>query len=213
MSNHQNGSLLSALNAVERNPESAHAHCNLGMIYYLMGRDKDAIAALERAIELNPNMTAAYNILGAVYFHRLETEAGIAAFKSAIELEPNDDIILSNLGNFYRHLGHIDEAILAFEDTLRLNSRNSSAYLGLAAIEVALGQYEQFENHLSQARECLRPDDDYNQAMLAALTSNNEDAIKYLSKLPYHQLRYVKTDPVFGALRKDPRVQKLLSSE
>jgi Flp pilus assembly protein TadD len=56
-----------ALDQVQRKPEDAKAHFNLGSIYYVRGRIEEAVSELEQAIELAPTHGDANYMLGLAY--------------------------------------------------------------------------------------------------------------------------------------------------
>jgi ribosomal protein S12 methylthiotransferase accessory factor len=54
--------------AIEINPKSALAYCNLGWIYEAMGDEREAIAHYRKALEIDPYLEAARDnlkLLGA----------------------------------------------------------------------------------------------------------------------------------------------------
>src|SRR6185503_810559 len=65
---HQRGRHDDAIDLIRRalaqKPDSADAHCNLGMVYRTAGRIDDAIAACRRALAINPALATAHNNLG-----------------------------------------------------------------------------------------------------------------------------------------------------
>jgi tetratricopeptide (TPR) repeat protein len=63
--------------ALELNPKSALAYCNLGWTYEAIGDEREAIAHYRKALEIDPSLEAARDnlkLLGATpehsFFHR-----------------------------------------------------------------------------------------------------------------------------------------------
>ena len=85
--------LTAVCSSSKHNPDSAEAHCNLGMAYYHLGDLDDAVRAFQRAIELdetpgyahvaeaNPNDAAAHYHLGPNDKHKGLDDLAIGAMR------------------------------------------------------------------------------------------------------------------------------------
>lgn len=86
------------LEVVRRAPRMANAYHNLGIVYFMERKYRDAAAALERAAKLNPALAEAHAMLGLAYYELYEPEKAAAAFQSALRLNPRDSNALYYLG-------------------------------------------------------------------------------------------------------------------
>lgn len=62
-----NSAIGNALTTIKINPENENAHLILGHGYVMTGREREAVAILERAKELNPSDGEAYGYLSRAY--------------------------------------------------------------------------------------------------------------------------------------------------
>lgn len=81
--------LAEAQTRVERNPDDAGAHFDLGTVYYVRGRTEDAVEALERAVELAPDDDDTNYMLGLAYAKLGQGEEAQRYFEAAGEKSDN----------------------------------------------------------------------------------------------------------------------------
>ncbi len=148
----QQGKFPEAVNllrrAIDRNPNSAGAHNDLGMTLNLAERHREAVAPLERAIALAPGHAVAHNNLGIALAASGRHRAAVTCFERAVALMPDYVEALSNLGSALQVLGRNEDAIPLLEKALALNPRFGSAHLNLGVVMRALGRPE-------EARACF----------------------------------------------------------
>src|SRR5262249_50275902 len=87
--------------ALERHPDSAVLHNNLGAIAYDAGRIDDAVRELARARELDPRDPAIALYLGRAYLLAGQPEAAVRTLEAAVRLEPPSYRAHLNLGRAY----------------------------------------------------------------------------------------------------------------
>lgn len=85
-------------NAIQRSPDNAELHQNLGMVLYQAQQNDLAEVEFRKAIELKANFAKAYNNLGLVLKKKGDLAQAEAQFKKALEIEPEYTYALSNLG-------------------------------------------------------------------------------------------------------------------
>ena len=71
-------------------PELAEVHTNLGLVYYLQGKNDEAIKTLERALELRPDILGANLFLGMAYLRTNQYEKSLEPLKKTISLNPKE---------------------------------------------------------------------------------------------------------------------------
>ena len=90
---------------VQRTPDSAVAHNNLGVAYSTLGHWQDAVAAFQQATRLQPADAQAHYNLGVAYTNLRRLPEAVAAFQQATRLQPKDAQAHYNLGVTYLMLG------------------------------------------------------------------------------------------------------------
>ncbi len=94
--------------AVNSNPNSAEAHCNLGWGYYGQRKYEDAITAFRQALTLDRNMLDAIYGLALALKEAGSTEEAVTEFETVVKLAPQDQNAVRGqmLGRLAR--GHIN---------------------------------------------------------------------------------------------------------
>ncbi|HEY9616188.1 MAG TPA: tetratricopeptide repeat protein, partial [Microcoleaceae cyanobacterium] len=137
---------LSILQAHDHDATSWH---ELGMLYYLMERYREAEAAIAKALELDAT-TALYHYSLGLVLEKMEDIAGAGqAYQQALTLDPTFMDAYSNLGNLVTDHGDPHQAELIFRRALEINSDYPGLYLNLGnalllqrQVEPAIASYE-----------------------------------------------------------------------
>ncbi len=114
--------------AVKDSPHSVLAQKNMGAMYYLDGRLKEAEKHYLEALRLEPSEPMVNNNLGLIYVGQGDEEMAEKFFLKELSLYPDYDKALFNLGFLYYKQGKISEAKYLLEACLRSNPRHSDAY-------------------------------------------------------------------------------------
>ncbi|MCY3964639.1 MAG: tetratricopeptide repeat protein [Acidobacteria bacterium] len=77
------------LEVLRLDPDSYDAHLNLGVLYGLADRNREAAEALERAVEIDPNRADAYALLTIAYIKTGRAEEGLRQLEKALEIDPD----------------------------------------------------------------------------------------------------------------------------
>ncbi len=99
---------------LEKSPEIATAHLNLGEVYLKEGRLNEAVAALRRARELDPESANVYTNLGDAYQKLDRFAEAEEELLTALEIDPENPIAYNNLGINYVRQGRREKAREAF---------------------------------------------------------------------------------------------------
>jgi tetratricopeptide (TPR) repeat protein len=100
---------------IEANPNSGEAHRQLGEIYFLQGRDEQALAEFLAATWLDPRDAKAFAAAGQVQARLLKYADAIAALDRALALDPSLKEARYALGTSLMRLGKADEGKRALE--------------------------------------------------------------------------------------------------
>lgn len=102
-------------------PGFAEAHLNLGLVYQMDGRIREAMGEFRSTLKLKPGLGAANLFLGIDYAKRGEGAAAIPYLEAAAEEQPRNIEVMYLLGQAYEHLGKAEVAALkkTLPDSLR----------------------------------------------------------------------------------------------
>jgi Flp pilus assembly protein TadD len=135
--------------AAEVDPKNRFVWNNLGLAYFQMRDDQQAIAAFNKQIEVNPYDDYAYNNLGRVYWNERKYDDAVKAFNKQLENNPLDKFAHSNLGSMYAEWHKYSEAVPELEkaasltpDSAELQVSLGDAYLNLGQDDKALGAFD-----------------------------------------------------------------------
>jgi len=143
--------------ALERRPERADFHCNLGNALKDSGRSEDAIAAYRRCLDLQPAHSHAWSNLGVVLHKLGQLDQAIAAHREALRINPQNPHALNNLGAALQDAGDYRGAASAFNEALQLRPDYGEALGNLGAALMRCGDPTAAERALRQALT-LAPD-------------------------------------------------------
>ncbi len=118
-----------------RNPSSALAHTNLGVILTLSGRFDEALGELQAAVKLTPASAKAHDDLGVALYRLGRIAEAIREYREAVRLEPEFFEAHNNLGAAFARAGRLPEAITEFQESLRLNPDYTNARTNLERAE------------------------------------------------------------------------------
>jgi TolB-like protein/Tfp pilus assembly protein PilF len=166
--------------AIRLDPHPMVIHV-LGYLYFIKGRDEEAIEQFEKALELDPGLAQSYQVLGLTYLHMGRFETAIAAGRKAVELSPRAALFIATLGEIYAAAGYQDEAQRTLEQLMEFSKQAHVSPCGMAHFYAAWGKKEE---------------------ALSALERG------YRERDPF--MVWLKTDFRYDDLRTDPRFQDLL---
>jgi len=135
--------------ATEVDPKNKFAWNNLGLVYFAMRENDQAVAAFQKQIEVNPYDEFAYNNLGRVYWNDRKYDDAVKAFNKQLENNPLDQFAHANLGQMYAEWHKYDLAAGELEKAAALNPDNGElqvslgdAYLNLGHDDKALAAFD-----------------------------------------------------------------------
>jgi DNA-binding winged helix-turn-helix (wHTH) protein/TolB-like protein/Flp pilus assembly protein TadD len=200
--------------AIRLQPSYAPAHQWYSSYLAALERFDEAIAEATRAQELEPLSFSASAHLGWILYLAGESDRAIEQGTKILELDPNAFPALRYRGLAYEQKGMYHDAISDFQKGVKLSgSPLMLALLGHAY--AASGQKVAAQNVLNdlhdlEGRRYVSP---YTIAAIYAGLGQKDQAFKWLEKADEVRdiwLMNLKVDPVFKALRSDPRFPDLL---
>ncbi len=126
--------------ATEVDPKNKFAWNNLGLIYFQMRQDDQAITAFQKQIEVNPYDEFAYNNLGRVYWNERKYDEAVKSFNKQLENNPLDKFAHANLGAMYEEWHKYDLAVPELEKASSLNPDSAELQVSLGDAYLNLGQ-------------------------------------------------------------------------
>ena len=184
-----------------------------------LGRDRDAIAALEKSIKLRPS-PAAYSNLGTAYFRARKFAEAAANYQEAVKYDEKDQLLWNNLGDAYYFGGQHEQArearqkaLVLANEQLQVNPRDAVLQGDVASLYAELGQRKDSLEHLDRSLQFGRGDKDlwYKAAVVYNTLGETPIALECLRKAisaGYSPSTIAKA-PTFDNLRENPRFQQL----
>jgi len=126
--------------ATEVDPKNKFAWNNLGLAYFGLRKDPEAIAAFDKQIEINPYDEYAYNNLGRVYWQERKYDDAVTAFHKQLEINPLDKFAHANLGAMYSEWHKYADAAPELEKAASLTPDNPELQVSLGDAYLNLGQ-------------------------------------------------------------------------
>jgi TonB family protein len=99
-----------------------------GIELYKQGKNKEAIAVLEKTSKKIKTDAEVWNFLGLAYFKGEDYKNAVKAFEKAVRIEEQNAIFYTNLAYAYLHNNKLDKAQSASSKGIELNPQNLNAY-------------------------------------------------------------------------------------
>jgi tetratricopeptide (TPR) repeat protein len=164
---------------VDRNPNSAMAHYNLGQLQLAAGQTSSAMQHFEQALAIDPQYSAAENNLGTALVATGRVPEGVARIQHALQMDPKNVVAYNNLGKVLLDANQPQEALREFERAVGINPQNTDALYGGGT---ALLKLEQPEAAIERFERAVRARPDfgeahYNLGLALVRTGRLQDAI------------------------------------
>jgi tetratricopeptide (TPR) repeat protein len=125
---------------VQKSPNKASVHYNLGAVYQGSNRLEEAIEEYLTALKLQPNYADAHVALGTVYGKQGRVDEENQEYLTALRLDPNNAEAHYHLGDAYQRQGFLEEAIQEYKTALTLNLNSFSVHYNMAMALQNLGR-------------------------------------------------------------------------
>jgi Flp pilus assembly protein TadD len=137
---------------VQKEPDNAEAHHQLGLFLGLNGQDDKALSELQKAINLKPNNATYHQSLGVFYANTSHNKNAIIEFNKAVELDPIDASTYFYLGLSLKSLGRYDEARAALKKSMKVLPDYGDRYKEITRRDF---DYRNFERQITQALDSI----------------------------------------------------------
>ncbi len=139
-----------------------------------LGRDEEALEALDPLLEEFPQSARLLGTLGVVFSNTNDLEDARDALEGAVSLSPDDEVSLANLALVYEKLRDYDRAIELYERALSLGADIDWVLQRHASALADAGRYREAKIVLKRYLS-LVPDDASQWIALAILHSDDEE--------------------------------------
>jgi serine/threonine-protein kinase len=202
--------------ALKLEPDNVPVLRNLGAVYHSLGRDDDAVAALQHALEIKPDSDV-YTNLGTILFYQGKYDRAVPAFEKAVDLGANDYDSWGNLGDAYRwSTNKKDQAKPAYQHAIQLareeiakDPNQTAVRVNLAAYLAKIGDKDGALKELKPVEQAHNPDPSglYTTGLVYELCGKRDQALDALLAAVNagQDLNDIKNEPEFVSLRADPR--------
>ena len=145
-------------------PNDEKLYCDLAMILYQRGDNKEAELNARNVVRLNPNNAEGHNLMGMIMsdIHRLQ--AGEYHYRKALELHEPLGKLCANLGLNLKKQGKLQEAEAVYAQALELEPDNSDSLLGWVRLKEVAKDLKGAWKLLERAEQ-LRDKDDLSIAI------------------------------------------------
>ncbi|HUE63760.1 MAG TPA: tetratricopeptide repeat protein [Rhizomicrobium sp.] len=128
---HQTGNLVEAerlyLELMRAAPQDASAPHFLGVVRAQQGRNREALALMDRALELNPDAPEILSNYGNVLRAECRLSEALVAYDRALAIKPDYAAALNRRGLVLRDLGRLEDGLGAIDQALALRPHDLEA--------------------------------------------------------------------------------------
>ncbi len=107
---------------------------NLGLALAHLGRNQEAISALERFTDMDREDMSAMGLLGDLYFAEGQCKQALEKYEKCLSGSPGDALGIYKLAECYRVMGHKDSAIMGYRRVLEIDPEFKPAQEKLSEI-------------------------------------------------------------------------------
>jgi tetratricopeptide (TPR) repeat protein len=137
---------------VERHPDSAAAHFNLGLAYMRRGLADRAERHYRKAVELKPDLVEAWVNLGGVLLLKWDFNGSMAANEEALKRGGDQLLAHYNMGQAFLYLGEADGVVRSYRRVVELDPKHAAGHYYLAVGLLAAGRAGEAREELTRAR-------------------------------------------------------------
>jgi tetratricopeptide (TPR) repeat protein len=174
-----------------------------------VGRDSEAVAAMQRALRLDPLNPLIYRAAGSIEYAARRYAESIPPMRKALDMNPKMGRAHASIGDALLMLGRTEEARIEYaaEPAMDFN------LAGIAIAEQRLGNVAPARAAFERLRTELGEKSLYQQAQVLAQMGDPEAAVTALERaraVGDGGLIYARNDPMLDPLRGEPQFARLL---
>jgi Flp pilus assembly protein TadD len=159
---------------LEKNPDCAVAHNNLGFVELQNGDVDEALPLFEKAVLLQPDDSNAQKNLGSALLEKDRVDDAIGYFQTALKLKPDDSGARNNLGFAFFKKGRVDDAIAEYQAALKIQPDAAGVHHNYGLALFKQGRVDEAMSHYQKALE-IKPDDAEVHNDIASVLSKTGD--------------------------------------
>ena len=106
----------------------------LGLAQARLGKNADAIFALDQVLKRDPTHTMARTALADVYLQDGQNQNAVTILRDLLRTDPNNSTLWNNLGNALIAMNRYDESVAALETAVRVDPANRQAWRNLGTV-------------------------------------------------------------------------------
>src|SRR5213082_1428323 len=196
--------------ALELNPGYATGHHWYSFVLLVSGQAEQALVEAHTALELDPSSISIRRGLGWLYYYTRRYESAVYHLRRAIAMNPTSEDTYRILGLVLTQQGAYAEAERAFREAITLSPELSYATAGVAHVLALRGRRREAEAMVAELEARAREHYVTPVALcIAHLGLRNVDQVFHWLDRAYEDRRgwltYMKVDPIFDAVRDEPR--------
>ena len=137
--------------AIELEPQSAAALCNLGTVLKVQGQLEQAKACYKKALTLHPDDADVLMKLGNLYSDQDDWNQAVSCYEKVVKKRPRSHEVRNNLATALQRLGQYEQAKQHAQAAVKTKPTSAYAQCNLGNILKSLGDYENAVEHLQKA--------------------------------------------------------------
>jgi len=210
------GAMREYRRALELNPGFATAHHWHSFVLLVNGQPEQAMAEALTALELDPSAISVRRGVAWLSYYTRRYDQALYHLRRAIAMNPTSEDTYRILGLVLTQQGAYAEAERAFREAITLSPDLSYATAGVAHVLALTGRRREAEAIVAELEALARHRYVTPVAFcIAHLGLRNADQVFYWLERAYQDRRgwltYLKVDPIFDAVRDDPRFAALVN--
>ena len=158
------------------NPTLHEVYNNLGLIFFIEGKNEKAKHNYKKAIDIKPNFINAHQNLGSLFQKLGDNQEAKKCFKKVIEIDPKLVNAQYNLGLVLQKMGNNEEAKICFKKVIKINPKISEAYNNLGVAQSNTGEFKEAIDNYDIA---IKNNANFNNAkenLISSLTCSDSDS-------------------------------------
>ena len=214
-----------SLKALMYDPSLSEAYASMGLAYFGKDQLDEALTASKKAVELDPNNVNAYWILSRIYQTTDRDKEAAESLEKIIKLNSGFLSAYPDLKMCYERMNDnencnriVKEALNVYPEYLVLHPEDAYRRMSHAVMLAVNGDKEKAINEGEKALE-LSPNDPimmYYAANLYSRLMEKDKAVELITaavKNGYENFEWIKRDPDFDNIRKEPGFLKLIQGK
>jgi len=106
----------------------------LGSANARLGKNAEAIAALDPVLKRDPTHVVARTLLADIYLQDGQNQSAVVILRDLLRADPNNSTMWNNLGNALIAMNQYDESVTALETAVRIDPKNKQAWANLGTV-------------------------------------------------------------------------------